>query len=188
MNYTYDVCPFKRSFHRSRKSKFVEQIVKSNLIDEIDEHHLCRSWHNTELYRNIIYLLVYTSFLKSLWSTRKSVTSPLYHACVSSTATWIVSVITDGRFLSVNSVKQSGDQTLAGLQVQWHQLWQCLESLWLHALGCLRGRARRTIREEEMQGKKESYFQHGMNITICWRQVHVTEISGGLYCSTFNVV
>lgn len=43
--------------------------------------------------------------------------------CMGSRDTWIVPVIADSCFLSVHGVQQGGDQTLAGLQVQWHQLW-----------------------------------------------------------------
>lgn len=56
--------------------------------------------------------------------------------------TWIVPLICDSCFFSVDSIEQGGDQTLIGLQVQWHQLWEFFKPLWLHTLRCLGKRSR----------------------------------------------
>lgn len=67
--------------------------------------------------------------------------------------TWVVPVVADGRLLPVHGVKQRRHQTLVRLQVQQHQLLQCLEPLGLHALGRLRERGRRATRRGRDGGK-----------------------------------
>lgn len=68
--------------------------------------------------------------------------------CVSAEITGIVPVVTDSCLLSLHGVKQGGDQALAGLQVQRHQLWQSLKPLRLHTLRGLRARGRKANTRE----------------------------------------
>lgn len=74
--------------------------------------------------------------------------------------TWIVPLICDSCFFSVDSIEQGGDQALVGLQVQWHQLWEFFKPLWLHTLRCLGKRSRAIFFIKFFSYKEQCLFIH----------------------------
>lgn len=85
--------------------------------------------------------------------------------------TWVVSVVGEGHLLPLHGVQQRGDQTLTGIEVQRHQLWQRLKPLGLHALRRLR------TKKDVQKNVMTTINQPMATNSSVW-------IYGGLHCST----